>query len=536
MSEGLEDIVRELSTLAKRKPLKGEDLVRVKELMARLKEMGFTNKEISDLTNGGWSEPTIKLYTRGVGVKDPTPKENALRIISQMVNKGLTLKDVEVATSIKSYLDTKGISLEDISTLLEEVKKSKIDLKELIQIYRTLKDSGLSITQLAEALSYKSELEKLGVTVDGLKEIYTVSKAFGGYSEVIKAISTYGSIKAIEVEVKKLSSEKEGLEKRVDELKGKVKELEGAKTRVEEGLKTYENLRALGFDDEVLKSLKNLSDSYGGVKAVVEAVKVYGSLVELKSEVKKLEEEKSRVEAELKKVKADYAYLQTVIGMCDTLLHKLNFSIPAITEVYEVAKKYGEPIEVLKAIGKYGELKAIEGEVERLTTKKNELELRVKELSSQVQELRALIDELKNTAKGMLKPFVKELEKSMDTLRVKFSEALDTVSSKYEEYVKRFSELKAECGRLEEELRLARVIQALIKYPSECKEIPLDYDILMLKAIISHCRVKGVNPKVRVGDAIGSKYLISSSKEFELLDILELALRGLEIGLAGGRT
>ena len=40
--------------------------------MARLKEMEFTNKEISDLTNGSWSEPTIKLYTRGVGVKDPT--------------------------------------------------------------------------------------------------------------------------------------------------------------------------------------------------------------------------------------------------------------------------------------------------------------------------------------------------------------------------------------------------------------------------------------------------------------------------------
>jgi len=107
MSEGLEDIVRELLSLAKRKPLKGEDLVRAKELMARLKEMGFTNKEISDLTNGGWSEPTIKLYTRGVGVKDPTPKENTLKILSQMVDEGLTLKDVEVATSIKSYLNTK---------------------------------------------------------------------------------------------------------------------------------------------------------------------------------------------------------------------------------------------------------------------------------------------------------------------------------------------------------------------------------------------------------------------------------------------
>jgi hypothetical protein len=37
---GLEDIVAELRALVRRKPLKGEDLVRAKELMLRLREMG----------------------------------------------------------------------------------------------------------------------------------------------------------------------------------------------------------------------------------------------------------------------------------------------------------------------------------------------------------------------------------------------------------------------------------------------------------------------------------------------------------------
>jgi hypothetical protein len=41
-----------------------------------------------------------------------------------------------------------------------------------------------------------------------------------------------------------------------------------------------------------------------------------------------------------------------------------------------------------------------------------------------------------------------------------------------------------------------------------------------------------VNPKVKAGDVIGSKYYISSSKEVELLDLLEWAVRGLLSSLA----
>ena len=296
-------------------------------------------------------------------------------------------------------------------------------------------------------------------------------------------------------------------------------------------------MKAIVFDEEALKLLKNSSDKYGGVKRVLEVVNTYANLAELKSEVEKLEENKMNVEAKLKKAKADYAHLQTVIGMCDTLLHKLRFSIPAITEIYEVAKKYGEPIEVMKAIRRYGELKAIEGEVEKLTAKKSELESRVKELSDQAQALRALMDELKNTARGLLKPFVAEISKSVNLLKEKFAEALNAISSEYEAYAKRLGELEAEAGKLEEELLLAKVVQSLIKYPSESEKLPLDYDILLLSAVMNHCIVKGVNPKVKAGDTITSKYNIT--KEVELLDLIEWAMRGLKSSLgstSGGRA
>ena len=49
----LEDIVGELLTLSEKKPLHDEDLVRAKELMIKLMEMGFSNKEVSELSEGG---------------------------------------------------------------------------------------------------------------------------------------------------------------------------------------------------------------------------------------------------------------------------------------------------------------------------------------------------------------------------------------------------------------------------------------------------------------------------------------------------
>jgi len=128
-----------------------------------------------------------------------------------------------------------------------------MSLRDLVQTYKALKDSGLSAAQLAEALSYKSRLEEAGFTIEGLKEIYTASKAYGGYSGLIKAMNVYGSLESIEAEVKKMISERGELEKQVNELKEMVEKLGEEKARIEGFLKLYDDLKTLGFDEEVLR-------------------------------------------------------------------------------------------------------------------------------------------------------------------------------------------------------------------------------------------------------------------------------------------
>jgi len=63
--------------------------------MGSLKQSGYTNKEISILIGEKWGEPTIKLYSRWINVKDSTPRNNATKVIANMISKGLILSKLK---------------------------------------------------------------------------------------------------------------------------------------------------------------------------------------------------------------------------------------------------------------------------------------------------------------------------------------------------------------------------------------------------------------------------------------------------------
>ncbi len=176
----LEDVIAELKKLAQIKRLSDTDLARAKELMCKLKELDWNNREISDVVGGRWKELTIKLYTRGVATKDPDPKRNALEIIGELTEKGLTLEDVKASISLKKDLDSKGISFMDISNLLDEATGLEVSLKEIVQMQSSLKNSGLSLRQLGEIMAFKTDIDNIGLTLKSLDKVLQTSKLYGG--------------------------------------------------------------------------------------------------------------------------------------------------------------------------------------------------------------------------------------------------------------------------------------------------------------------------------------------------------------------
>lgn len=134
-------------------------------------------------------------------------------------------------------------------------------------------------------------------------------------------------------------------------------------------LSLYYPITICARDLKALEELKAASAKHGGVSEVLNAINAYANVQDIETAISRLEKKKAEAEAELKRVNVENVHLQTVIAICDTLLYTYKFSVPAIGDIYELAKKYGEPLEVLKAVAKYGELNALEHEVEMLAAR-----------------------------------------------------------------------------------------------------------------------------------------------------------------------
>jgi hypothetical protein len=461
--EMLEKVLQELSELAKRKTMDNNP-DRATELCKKLKEMGYSNKQVSELTGGAWSVNTIKRWTSGIEVKDPIPKQNTEKLLLEIIQRKILLDWVQQAVSIYETLKAEDLTLQDMLELLSLTRKAGIGNKELVDFFEKIKDSKLSIAELQKALVFKSN----------------------------------------------------------SSLQAELQELQKQEVKTRGVIELHKELVDLGFNLDTLEELSKASEKYGGVRGVLETLNKYTAI----SELEQLEREVSEADSRLKKLQADHAHLETVISMSEELLCERGFSPGAIADIVEMARKYGDPMEAIRSLNEFGSLRAIQAEIEGLSSKRDVLDASNKELGDSLQELRAQSDEVNKTLTGLFSPIRKEFEDSARSLREEAATSIADISAKYEEYSRKVVELSLRAGALEEELRIARFIKAIVNYPSEMKELPLDYDLLMLKGVAQHCRVKEVNPKVKVNRNYG---FIS---ELELKELLDMAVEGLSKSVA----
>ena len=431
MDPRIEEVLQELQDLARKKPLSNDDLQRAKQLMTTLREMGFTNADVSELTNGGWKESTVKLYTRGAKVDNPGPRIEAISSLKELVNRNLSLDDVAQTLSAVKLLNTKGVSLERILNFLSDIETAKVILKDLIATHDEVRRSKLTVELINEALSFKKDLKTLGVTTENLNAILQTSKQYGNPDAVLKAITEYGTLKSIESSIAQLEKDKASLRGSVNELTGTLQSLKNQEKQIKDNLTLYRSFEAEGLDLDLLKKLRPIFDKYGGIKEFLNAINAYSKLVELQNEISRLETKKTDLEATLKRIEADHAHLKHVIITCDTLLYKYGFSVQAIETLHKVSRTYGGALPVLEAIGKYKQLKDIENEVDKASATKNELDSNVKELEKQTQSMRGVVNELQKSVTRMLNSLSTRMIEAINQLEAAFTKATTDTSSSF---------------------------------------------------------------------------------------------------------
>jgi chorismate mutase len=167
-------------------------------------------------------------------------------------------------------------------------------------------------------------------------------------------------------------------------------------------------------------------------------------------------------------------------------------------------------------IGSYGDVELI---LKAKLKQIDDMDRKIGVLKSQVAALEKRKSEIESSIQVLADSGVREIEKVGN-------EAMGELTRLIEQ-AKRFGEIKAEAGRLEEELKAARHLR--VNNPVVVAFFPKEVIVSLLNKVKLWSTLNDVNPKVKLPEWMKEKYLFTyySGTAFELVDLLELVLAGL---------
>lgn len=442
---------RALKETAKRKPLKGEELEKFKELCKFLKKCGLSNGLIARLTDGMYGEVTIKQYTRGVRSQSTPEMEEIVDAIADMNSTGGTLEDVKLCSELALIAGGRG------------------KLVELVHAIVSARNSGIDFAKDTAAILL---LMKNKLTPQLVEELLTLRSHL---------------------------REKEQMKKETHELKTKC-------DMAREELTFLDDLRKLGFNKSVLQIISEDANKWGGLEQYLLALKKFLSLKVLEEKVGELEKRKGSLEAEVKQLNADHSHLQTLIGMCNKLLFELKFTVKTIEDIYRLAKMCGEPAEVLSFLSKYKEVKQIEDNIKELEQKKKEIEESIKQLEESAQNAKAfqislderIVRDTQHFAAAIMAHYVQ----AVSTITNAFNSGVAELKKVEQEYAQKRAEMEA----MADELKLAQVFNAIYKYPENVKDLSEEHGIMMIEAGSRFLFEKGTDVKLSFPPKVTQKH------------------------------
>jgi hypothetical protein len=304
--------------------------------------------------------------------------------------------------------------------------------------------------------------------------------------------------------------------------------------QVKEFLVYRREISLTGIQAMHLQKISQVAKKYrkGDINQLMDALSSFDSLESLKEEVKK---EVDLMEAATKKrdiaekdaalAMAKYAHVREAIAICKEMITEYGFTTAAFNDISELAKKCGSPTQVLNVLAHYVSLT---GQIKSLSDQKTALDSEVKSLQENASKLKAELEGIRQSIAGLLQPVSNEVTRA-------YTDAINNIATTYQGQLKSLKGASEEYGErlgksfaLEEELKFAKVINLIIKYPLEARELPLDYAIIMLDAVKKMLVAKRIEVKIKTREAGMDKSVPFQGMEFEVKDLVEGARRALE--------
>lgn len=362
---GIEETAAKFSMLAKKAQLTKAELEEAKDQMVILKEAGMTNAEISKLSGGKWSIPTVKGYTGGVQTTNHG-WQDAVGALTSLMSSGHTLEDVKTTSGVLHQLKQEGTTIGQVSVFLSECGAASVKPGTLIGHLKEMKATGFSPGDLMEALTFKKELHSLGLPAAALPPLVTAAKNLGKPSEVLHGLSQYKTLMDLGGQIEGAEEQAATLAQKNVKAASALQATEAKLSGMQKQIGAYQQAVSLGFGEKQLIKIHGLAKQYGGVPALLDGMGAfddYSAVIKAKGDA---EAAMTGIKGEISQRQAQYAHIKTATHMCLTLMDKYDFGIDAIGAILALAKKFGEPMQVLQAVEKIGQIKLLEDELARL--------------------------------------------------------------------------------------------------------------------------------------------------------------------------
>lgn len=490
--------------------------------------------EISDLVDS-LRQISIELKRNNAGVSEALL---GLAFFSRLDGMGVKPPDVWTWTEMCRSLTSPEANQEEFMTAA-------------LEIFRLKQETGESYPELAARCSeIRTEVERLQSDVKQLrnekKELESTDATLAeDQKKIIK------EKEGLQRDIGQLSSKHEQLRQEVTELDNKhsllsdeIKELE---TTVEDLRPEVNKLEGLGFSKSELMTLRvELEEMASSQHLMPEALKTkffqdlveYGAIIgfdkkkeELEREVATLRTQKQSLDKIMSKLGLPTEEAEETVK-CLASLKKKGVMPSTIASYSRILSQFGlEPDELEREVLELG---GLEKTVALRREEIKKLDQEEHEHTGVVESLRAEENKIKTTINELKESGVKEIT----DVSLAVTQELENVDDTFLADLEKWGNLKAEIGKYESELKLARYFGKLPMSTeaeqSLIEELPALVVSQYLSVALAWCRKK-FNPKLRPPRFIKDKYYqISEYTNVELADLLIWALGVLTEGGAYG--
>lgn len=224
----MEELAKKFTALAAQQSLTKAEHEEAKKLMRQLKKAGMGNDQISKLSNGKWTPSTVKFYTPGIKPTHPSPWQDTVTLLDKLIATGLTLDDVETAVDVSDELQSAGISLNQLISLLFAADSASVTIADLVHQYELFKEHGLTPKNVSEAISLKEKLEKKGLGLDSLQPLLELAESYGNPEKIIQALTQYKALVDLDHQISLTKEDLDRLEKMLAQTQEQVEAAEAS--------------------------------------------------------------------------------------------------------------------------------------------------------------------------------------------------------------------------------------------------------------------------------------------------------------------